>query len=188
MIGARTTESQTHREMASGLSMPVGFKNGTDGSIDIAINAIRSARAPHTFTGINNDGRVSSIMTLGNDTCHVILRGGDDMTNFDRESIARAQDALVSAGLFPRVIVDCSHGNSKKKHENQPLVLQEIIRQRRDGNTGIVGFMLESNLCAGRQDFPQDLSELKPGVSVTDACIDWGTTEQCITAAYEDLA
>lgn len=187
VIGARTTESQTHREMASGLSMPVGFKNGTDGSIDIAINAIRSARAPHTFTGINSDGRVSSIMTIGNDTCHVILRGGDNMTNFDSESITRAQETLVSAGLSPRMVIDCSHGNSQKKHENQPLVLQEIIRQRKDGNVGIVGFMLESNLCAGRQDFPQDLSELRPGVSVTDACIDWDTTEQCVMDAYESL-
>ena len=178
-IGARTTESQTHREMASGLSMPVGFKNGTDGSLTVAINAIESASNPHSFTGVDEDGRVSVIRTQGNPHCHIVLRGGSAGPNFDPVSIATAAERLVAAKLNPRVMVDCSHANSSKNHNNQPLVVDSVADQIRDGSRHILGLMVESHLVAGRQDFIPG-KPLVYGQSITDACIDFETTEKAI--------
>ena len=183
-IGARTTESQTHREMASGLSMPVGFKNGTDGNIQVAINAMKSALAPHSFLGIDPDGRISVFQTKGNPYSHVVLRGGDNQPNFDAASIARCKQELEKAGLRQSIMVDCSHGNSNKDHRRQPGVFAEVLAQIAAGNRSIVGMMVESNLAEGSQSIPKDLSQLKYGVSVTDKCIDWATTEKMILDAY----
>ncbi|MGV3721305.1 MAG: 3-deoxy-7-phosphoheptulonate synthase [Actinomycetota bacterium] len=185
-IGARTTESQTHREMTSGLSTPVAFKNGTDGNVEIAINAIRSAALPHRFLGINADGQCSVFHTRGNAYGHVVLRGGA-APNYDAASIAACEARLAKAGLQPNIVVDCSHGNSFKKPELQPQVFRDCIDQIAAGNTSIVGMMLESHLSAGRQDIPADLSQLKYGVSVTDGCIDWPTTEELLLDAHEQL-
>lgn len=182
-IGARTTESQTHREMSSGLSTPVGFKNGTSGDLTVAINAILSASRPHSFLGINGDGRVAIVRTNGNPYGHVVLRGGDGKPNYDAVSIAMAEQALAKAKLPANLVVDCSHANSYKKPELQPLVLTDVVNQIRTGNQSIVGVMIESNIEAGNQSIPSDLSQLKYGCSVTDGCVDWNTTEKMIRDA-----
>jgi 3-deoxy-7-phosphoheptulonate synthase len=186
-IGARTTESQTHREMSSGLSTPVGFKNGTDGDISIAINAILSASHPHSFLGLNGQGRVSIVRTRGNQYGHVVLRGGDGRPNYDTVSVAMAQQALVKAKLAPNIVIDCSHANSYKKPELQTLVMADVINQIANGNKSIVGVMIESNIAEGNQKIPSDLSELKYGCSVTDACVDWATTEVMLRDADKRL-
>ncbi|HEX8479708.1 MAG TPA: 3-deoxy-7-phosphoheptulonate synthase, partial [Telluria sp.] len=167
-IGARTTESQTHREMSSGLSTPVGFKNGTDGDIGIAVNAVLSSSHPHSFLGINDRGTVSIVRTSGNAYGHVVLRGGGDRPNYDSVSVAIAAQALKKAGLPANLVVDCSHANSYKKPELQPLVMSDVIQQIRHGNESIVGVMIESNIVSGSQPIPKDLTQLKYGCSVTD--------------------
>jgi 3-deoxy-7-phosphoheptulonate synthase len=182
-IGARTTESQTHREMASGLSTPVGFKNGTDGSLDVAINALKSAREPHAFLGINQEGRSAVFRTRGNLYGHIVLRGGGGRPNYDSVSVALAEKALVEAGLPAHIVVDCSHGNSNKDPSLQPLVARDCVEQVVNGNRSIIGFMLESNLEAGNQKLTGDPRDLAYGVSVTDACIDWPTTEATLREA-----
>ncbi len=182
-IGARTTESQTHREMSSGLSTPVGFKNGTDGDISIAINAILSASRPHSFLGINDQGRVAIVRTRGNRFGHVVLRGGDGRPNYDTVSVAMAEQALTKAGLQANIVVDCSHANSYKKPALQPLVMTDVMNQVRNGSKSLVGVMIESNIVAGNQPIPDDLSLITYGCSVTDACIDWETTEKMIRDA-----
>jgi 3-deoxy-7-phosphoheptulonate synthase len=179
-IGARTTESQTHREMASGLSTPVGFKNGTDGSLTVAINALKSARQPHHFLGINEEGRTAVMQTRGNAYGHVVLRGGAGRTNYDSVSVAVCEQALRRAGLPERIVIDCSHGNSNKDPSLQPLVARDAIEQIVNGNRSIIGLMLESNLEAGNQEIPADRRLLRYGVSVTDACIDWSTTDRTL--------
>jgi 3-deoxy-7-phosphoheptulonate synthase len=186
-IGARTTESQTHREMSSGLSTPVGFKNGTDGDISIAINAILSASHPHAFLGLNGQGRVSIVRTSGNQYGHVVLRGGDGRPNYDTVSVAMAEQALKKAKLPSNIVVDCSHANSYKKPELQPLVMADVINQVVNGNEALVGVMIESNIIAGNQKIPSDLSQLIYGCSVTDACVDWATTELMIRDAATRL-
>ena len=176
-IGARTTESQTHREMASGLSSAVGFKNGTDGSLDVAINALKSVKHPHRFLGINSEGVVSIFETKGNPYGHVVLRGGSDGPNYDSANIAKCESALATAELPQNIMVDCSHANSSKDHNIQPLVARDIANQIVKGNKSIVGLMLESHLREGRQAIPGDLNDLEYGVSVTDACINWADTQ-----------
>jgi 3-deoxy-7-phosphoheptulonate synthase len=176
-IGARTTESQTHREMASGLSTPVGFKNGTDGSLAVAINALQSARHPHHFLGITQQGQSAVFRTRGNRYGHIVLRGGGGRTNYDSVNIALCERELEKAGLPQSIVVDCSHGNSNKDPALQPLVAENCVNQMLEGNRSIVGLMLESHLHWGSQPIPSDRSELRYGVSVTDACIDWETTE-----------
>ncbi|MFN9400818.1 MAG: 3-deoxy-7-phosphoheptulonate synthase, partial [Dolichospermum sp.] len=185
-IGARTTESQTHREMASGLSMPVGFKNGTDGNIQVAVNALKSARTPHNFLGINQKGQVSVFQTRGNAHGHVILRGGTQ-PNFDAENIKLVEEQLKAAKLSPRIVVDCSHGNTNKDYRLQSMVFENIIQQILDGNSSIVGMMLESNLYEGSQTITGNREDLKYGVSVTDKCINWEETERIILAAHAKL-
>ncbi|WP_313952435.1 3-deoxy-7-phosphoheptulonate synthase [Accumulibacter sp.] len=182
-IGARTTESQTHREISSGLSTPVGFKNGTNGDVSIAINAILSASRPHSFLGINGQGRTSIVRTRGNRYGHLVLRGGDGRPNYDTVSVQMAEQALSKAGLSTNIVVDCSHANSYKKPELQPLVMADAVNQVRLGNQSLVGMMVESNLVAGNQPIPEDLSQLKYGCSVTDACVDWESTEKMILDA-----
>jgi 3-deoxy-7-phosphoheptulonate synthase len=182
-IGARTTESQTHREMASGLSTPVGFKNGTDGGLQVAVNALKSARQPHHFLGINQDGRPAVIHTRGNAYGHVVLRGGGGRPNYDSVCVALCEKALKAAGLPARIVIDCSHGNSNKDPSLQPLVAKDCVEQVANGNRSIIGLMLESNLEAGNQDIPADLAKLRYGVSVTDGCIDWASTESMLREA-----
>lgn len=182
-IGARTTESQTHREISSGLSTPVGFKNGTDGDAGIAVNAVLSAAQAHSFLGINSQGGVAIVRTRGNRYGHVVLRGGGDRPNYDTVSVSMVENSMKAAGLTPNIVIDCSHANSFKKPELQPLVLNDGINQIRCGNTSLVGFMLESNLVGGNQSIPKDLSQLKYGCSVTDACIDWELTEKTLFSA-----
>lgn len=179
-IGARTTESQTHREMASGLSTPVGFKNGTDGSLSVAINALQSAREPHAFLGINQEGRTAVFRTRGNAYGHIVLRGGGGRPNYDSVSVALAEKALREAELPAHIVVDCSHANSNKDPSLQPLVVRDCVEQVVNGNRSIVGLMLESNLHAGNQKLTGDPADLKYGVSITDACIDWPTTEAAL--------
>ena len=186
-IGARTTESQTHREMSSGLSTPVGFKNGTDGDVSIAINAVLSSSSPHSFLGINAQGGVSIVRTRGNAYGHVVLRGGGDRPNYDSVSVAIAAQALKKAGLPANLVVDCSHANSYKKPELQPLVMSDVIQQIRHGNQSLVGVMIESNIVSGSQPIPNDLSELKYGCSVTDGCIGWDDTEAMLRSAHKEL-
>ncbi len=186
-IGARTTESQTHREMSSGLSTPVGFKNGTDGDIGIAINAILSAANPHAFLGINSQGNVSVVRTRGNPHGHVVLRGGDGRPNYDSVSVAIAEQSLQKAKLPANIVIDCSHANSYKKPELQPLVMTDVVNQIVHGNQSITGVMIESNIVAGNQKIPANLSELKYGCSVTDACIDWDTTVHMLKEADREL-
>jgi 3-deoxy-7-phosphoheptulonate synthase len=176
-IGARTTESQTHREMASGLSTPVGFKNGTDGSLAVAINALQSARHPHHFLGITQQGQSAVFRTRGNRYGHIVLRGGGGRSNYDSVSIALCERELEAAGLPGRIVVDCSHGNSNRDPGLQSLVAENVANQILEGNSSIVGLMLESNLHWGSQPIPVDRSALRYGVSVTDPCIDWETTE-----------
>src|SRR5699024_2987605 len=179
-IGARTTESQTHREMSSGLSSPVGFKNGTDGSLDVAINAMLSVKHPHRFLGIDADGMTAVTVTTGNPYAHVVLRGGGGKPNYDSVSIALAEQALEKAKVSTNIMVDCSHANSNKDPSLQPLVMENITNQILDGNKSIVGLMVESHIKAGNQSIPEDLSQLEYGVSVTDGCIDWETTENAL--------
>lgn len=186
-IGARTTESQTHRQMASGLSMPLGFKNATSGDIQVAINAIKAASQSQTFLGISHQGLASALTTRGNPNCHLILRGGHHTTNFDAASVEQARQALEAQGLRPSIMVDCSHDNSGKQPERQPEVLQAVIDQALDPASPVMGAMLESNLVGGRQALPDDLSQLVPGQSITDACIDWETTEAALTHAWQRL-
>ncbi|MEO2015533.1 MAG: 3-deoxy-7-phosphoheptulonate synthase [Fuerstiella sp.] len=186
-IGARTTESPTHRQMASGLSMPVGFKNSTEGSLEVATNAMSAARAEHCFLGIDNDGKTCIVNTRGNDMGHLILRGGRTGPNYDATSLAEASRLLKDADLPPRFVVDCSHANSSKDYTRQPLVWNDVIRQRADGNDTIVGLMLESNLNAGKQALGSDLSALEHGVSITDGCISFEQTEDLLRSAYETL-
>ncbi len=176
-IGARTTESQTHREMASGLSSPVGFKNGTDGGLTVATNALNSVARPHRFLGINSQGQVSVFTTRGNAYGHIVLRGGTQGPNYDSVHIKLCEDALDKAGVANNIMVDCSHANSSKQPELQPLVVDNVANQILEGNDSIVGLMIESNLKAGKQAIPANLSDLEYGVSVTDGCIDWDTTE-----------
>ena len=186
-IGARTAESQTHRELASGLSTPVGFKNGTDGDILVAINAIRSAARPHSFLGLNAQGRSTIVRTRGNAYGHLVLRGGDGRPNYDTVSISIVERALAAARLPRLVVVDCSHANSSKDPELQPLVLSDCVHQIREGNRSIVGLMVESNLEGGNQPIPDDLTKLKYGCSVTDPCVDWPTTEHMLHKASQAL-
>lgn len=186
-IGARTTESQTHRQMASGLSMPLGFKNGTDGNLRTAINAIKAASQPQTFLGINSDGKASSLTTNGNPNCHLVLRGGTKGPNYSAQHVAEARKTLTQAGLVPAVMVDCSHDNSNKQAENQPLVLDDLLGQVASGDPTIIGCMLESNIHGNKQAFPQPKDQLDYGVSITDACLDWATTEAVIAKAYESM-
>ncbi len=186
-IGARTTESQTHREMASGLSTPVGFKNGTDGSLATSINALQSVRRPHHFLGITQQGLSAVFRTRGNEHAHIVMRGGGGRGNYDAVSIALAERELAAAGLPANIVVDCSHGNSNKDPELQPLVAENCVTQIEDGNRSIVGVMLESHLKAGRQPIPKDLSQLEYGKSITDGCIDWATTERLLLKMHESL-
>ena len=186
-IGARTSESQTHREMSSGLSTPVGFKNGTDGDVETAVNAILSASHPHAFLGINGQGRSAVVRTRGNPYGHLVLRGGGGRPNFDTVSISLAEQALAKAKLPQNVVIDCSHANSWKKPEMQPLVMRDVVHQIREGNRSVVGFMVESFIEAGNQPIPEDLSKLKYGCSVTDACVSWETTEEMLRAAHAVL-
>ncbi|MCA9595914.1 MAG: 3-deoxy-7-phosphoheptulonate synthase [Myxococcales bacterium] len=184
-IGARTTESQTHREMASGLSSPVGFKNGTDGSLSVAINALESVRSPHHFLGITQDGRSAVFRTRGNRHAHVVLRGGGGATNYDAASVRVCEASLRAAGLPEKIVVDCSHGNSEKDPARQPLVARECVRQVVGGTRSIVGLMLESHLFAGNQPIS---SELRYGVSVTDPCMGWAETESLLLELCRALA
>ena len=186
-IGARTTESQTHREMASGLSMPVGIKNGTDGDLGTAVNALRAVSAPHHFLGINHDGQSTVLHTRGNAYSHVVLRGGK-RENYDAASVAACAERLESAGIPPRILIDCSHSNSHKKPERQPLVAEDVVQQVLAGNRNIIGLMIESHLNWGQQDLNGNAADLKYGVSITDACIDWDTTEELLTRLAERLA
>jgi 3-deoxy-7-phosphoheptulonate synthase len=186
-IGARTTESQTHREMSSGLSTPVGFKNGTDGDVSIAINAVLSSSNPHAFLGINGQGSVSIVRTSGNAYGHVVLRGGGGRPNYDSVSVAIAEQALTKAKLPANLVVDCSHANSYKKPELQPLVMSDVIQQIRHGNQSLVGVMIESNIVSGSQSIPGDLSQLTYGCSVTDGCIGWEETETMLREAHKEL-
>src|SRR3954469_5768432 len=187
-IGARTAESQTHRQMASGLSMPLGFKNGTDGSIPTAINAIKAAGQPHTFLGINLDGSASAIVTRGNPDCHVVLRGGTSGPNYLPAHILQTEQLLTKAGLTKSILVDCSHDNSAKQPERQPEVMREILVQIAAGNKSIMGAMIESNINGGSQPFPQPKEKLRYGVSITDGCIDWATTEALVREIHTALA
>jgi 3-deoxy-7-phosphoheptulonate synthase len=186
-IGARTTESQTHREMSSGLSTPVGFKNGTDGDVEIAINAVLSSSSPHSFLGINGQGTVAIVRTSGNTYGHVVLRGGGGRPNYDSVSVAIAEGALKKAKLPANLVVDCSHANSYKKPDLQPLVMSDVIQQIRHGNDSLVGVMIESNIVSGNQPIPTDLSQLKYGCSVTDGCIGWEDTESMLRSAHKEL-
>jgi 3-deoxy-7-phosphoheptulonate synthase len=186
-IGARTTESQTHREMASGLSTPVGFKNGTDGGLEVAINAIRSAANPHSFLGISASGRTAIVRTRGNPHGHLVLRGGGGRPNYDSVSVKLAERALVKAGLAPNIVVDCSHANSLKDPSLQPLVFMDCVHQIREGSQAIRGMMLESHIHAGAQPIPADRSQLKYGMSITDGCIGWETTEELLRRADQEL-
>jgi 3-deoxy-7-phosphoheptulonate synthase len=186
-IGARTTESQTHREMASGLSTPVGFKNGTDGSLTVAINALQSVRHAHHFLGITQQGQSAVFRTRGNRYGHIVLRGGGSRTNYDSVSLALCERELEKAGLPANIVVDCSHGNSNKDPGLQPLVAENLGNQVLEGNRSLVGFMLESNLHWGSQPMTGDLGKLQYGVSVTDACVDWQTTEGLLLSLDERL-
>jgi 3-deoxy-7-phosphoheptulonate synthase len=187
-VGARTTESQTHRQMASGLSMPLGFKNATSGDIGVAINAIKAASQSQTFLGISHQGLASALTTRGNPNCHLILRGGKGIANHDADSVAAAAAALRAADLLPSIMVDCSHDNSGKDPARQPEVLATVATQAARPDSPIMGVMLESNLAAGAQPFPRPRAELVHGQSITDGCIDWETTEAVLRAAHETLA
>ena len=184
-IGARTTESQTHREMASGLSMPVGFKNGTDGSIDIALNAIESSRNPQNFLGINQEGKTSVLSTKGNPLGHLVLRGGGGKPNYQSEFVSEAVEKMDKSSISPVIVVDCSHANSYKNHDRQPEVLTDVIEQISNGQKSIRGVMLESNINAGNQKMTVDPKDLAYGVSITDKCIDWETTSAILKKAHE---
>lgn len=186
-IGARTTESQTHREMASGLSSAVGFKNGTDGGLTVAINALQSVSSPHRFLGINQEGGVSIVTTKGNAYGHVVLRGGNGKPNYDSVSVALCEQALAKAKVKPNIMVDASHANSNKDPALQPLVMENVANQILEGNESIIGLMVESHLKWGAQSIPKDLADLEYGVSITDACIDWETTEKTLRSMHAKL-
>jgi len=185
-IGARTTESQTHREMASGLSFPVGFKNGTDGNLQIAVDAMKAALHPHNFIGINNDGRTSIVSTLGNLDVHIVLRGGNDRPNYSPEDIRKTEELLAKAGLLQAIMVDCSHANSEKDHTRQESVLHNVLDQLVAGNRTICAVMIESFLAEGNQPLG-DATQLRYGVSVTDKCVGWDTTERMLRHAHATL-
>ena len=187
-IGARTTESQTHREMSSGLSTAVGFKNGTDGSLMVAINALQSVLSPHSFLGINNAGQVAVLKTKGNKKAHIVLRGGGGMTNFDSVSVANCEEELKKHDLKTNIMIDVSHANSGKLSERQPLVINDVVNQILEGNKSIIGLMIESNLTKGNQPILKDKKKMKYGVSVTDACIDWQTTEDILLESATKLS
>ncbi|MDJ0570819.1 MAG: 3-deoxy-7-phosphoheptulonate synthase [Pleurocapsa sp. MO_192.B19] len=186
-IGARTTESPTHREMASGLSMPVGFKNGTDGDLSTAINAIKSAMHPHHFLGINPNGQICTISSTGNSSGHIVLRGGRNYPNYDFENVQETVKQLISANLMPAVMVDCSHGNSGKQHTRQEIVWRDVLEQRLAGNNSLTGLMLESYLQEGKQAIPDNIQDLRYGLSVTDACIGWEQTERILRQSHTAL-
>lgn len=186
-IGARTTESQTHREMTSGLSMPIGFKNGTDGGLEVATNALESASHPHSFLGINQAGQVSVIRTKGNQYGHVVLRGGNGKPNYDSVSVALCEKDLDKAKLPKNIMIDCSHANSNKDPALQPLVMENVTNQILEGNQSIVGLMIESNIGWGNQKISANREEMQYGVSITDACIDWDTTEETLLKMAEKL-
>lgn len=186
-IGARTTESQTHREMSSGLSSAVGFKNGTDGGLTVAVNAMQSVSSPHRFLGINKEGQVSVVRTKGNPYAHVVLRGGSSGPNYDSVHVAKAEQALEKGGVNQNIMIDCSHANSNKDPQIQSLVLKDVSNQILEGNESIIGLMLESNINFGNQKIPKNLDDLKYGVSVTDACIDWAETERSILEMADKL-
>ncbi len=186
-IGARTTESQTHREMSSGLSSPVGFKNGTDGGLKVATNALLSVANPHSFLGIDVHGKVAIINTTGNRYGHVVLRGGDSKPNYDSVSVALAERELEKAKVTANIMIDASHANSNKDPGLQPLVMDNVSNQILEGNASIIGMMVESHIKFGRQDIPKDLSQLEYGKSVTDGCIDWETTEAAVRQMRDKL-
>ena len=186
-IGARTTESQTHRELASGVSMPVGFKNGTEGSLQVAVNAMTSARTPHHFVGINAEGQTSIIRTAGNPDRHIVLRGGGGKPNYDAEHVARAEAAVAGEGIARSIMIDCSHDNSNKDHKRQGLVARDVLRQFREGRQSIMGLMLESNLNPGKQTWKQGTT-LAHGVSITDACLGWDETAALLNELADSLA
>jgi 3-deoxy-7-phosphoheptulonate synthase len=186
-IGARTTESQTHRMMASGLSMPVGFKNSTDGSLQVAIDAMAAAMTPHSFLGLDEDGVLSIVRTTGNPSGHVVLRGGRLQPNYDPESIRQAEAALSKAKLPPVLMVDCSHANSAKQPARQEDVWRSLLEQRLAGNKSIMSAMIESHLFEGAQPIPKNLAELRYGVSITDPCMGWETTERMLRWGFEKL-
>ena len=186
-IGARTSESQTHRQMASGLSMPLGFKNTISGDFKAPLNAIKAALRPQTFLGVSDQGIASAVTTSGNPDCHLILRGGEEGPNHTAPHVAEALAALEAAGLPPHLMIDASHANCGKDHERMPGVFREIVAQRRDGTPGITSAMLESNLVAGNQSFPQPVDALTYGQSITDKCIDWDTTEELLREAHREL-
>jgi 3-deoxy-7-phosphoheptulonate synthase len=186
-IGARTVESQTHRQLSSGLSMPVGFKNGTGGSIQIAIDAIIAAKNQHVFLGINEKGQASVVKTSGNPYGHLILRGGKTGPNYDEESVTSAAESLINNGLTPKLIIDCSHGNSNKDYKNQSKVFKSVIKQKLNGQNAIFGLMLESHLNPGSQKISSNPNDLQYGVSVTDQCVGWDETEDLINWAYNEL-
>lgn len=187
-IGARTTESQIHRQMASGLSMPVGYKNGTDGSLKAAINAMLAARISHHFLGINNDGLASIVQTTGNPDGHLVLRGGGDGPNYGQEKVTNAANALKNKALNHRLVIDCSHGNSDKDYNRQPVVLEDIAQQIRAGVSSIMGVMIESHLVAGNQNLQSDRNSLVYGQSVTDACVNWDVTQQMLRSLAHAVA
>ena len=186
-IGARTTESQTHREMASGLSSAVGFKNGTDGGLEVAVNALQSVSAPHRFLGINHQGEVAVIHTRGNRHAHIVLRGGGGRPNYDSVSVSICEQQLMAAKIPANIMVDCSHANSSKDAALQPLVMDNVANQIAEGNQSIVGLMVESHLNFGNQKITEDLNDLQYGVSVTDACVDWETTETMIRGLHDKV-
>ena len=186
-IGARTSESQTHRQMASGLSMPLGFKNTTSGDVTAAINAVKASSQPQTFLGVSSEGVASAVSTAGNPDCHLILRGGDNGPNFDADSIKATRDTLLKHDLAPGIMIDASHANCGKDQARMPGVFAEIVCQRAAGDTSVIGAMLESHLVAGNQKFPQPLDQLTYGQSITDQCIDWETTERIVQEAAEKL-
>ncbi len=186
-IGARTAESQTHRQMASGLSMPLGIKNGTGGSLQVAVNAIKAAIHSQTFLGIDQKGQAAAVTTRGNPNCHIILRGSQNGTNYHRQDISETEKILGDNKLIPAIMVDASHDNSGKDHTKQPAVIHEIVEQINEGCETIIGVMLESNLKGGRQNIPDKREEIIYGQSITDACIDWETTEALILETYSAL-
>jgi 3-deoxy-7-phosphoheptulonate synthase len=186
-IGARTTESQTHREMASGLSMPVGLKNSTDGSLQVAIDAMGATRHPHSFLGIDQDGATAIVRTTGNPNAHVVLRGGRAMTNYDAASIRAAEEKLISEKLPPVLMVDCSHANSAKQFARQEDVWHSVIEQRVAGTRSLIGMMVESHLHEGNQPMVKPPAQLRYGVSITDSCIGWETTERMLRWGYDKL-
>ncbi|MBP1729331.1 MAG: phospho-2-dehydro-3-deoxyheptonate aldolase [Deltaproteobacteria bacterium] len=186
-IGARTTESQTHRELASGLSFPIGFKNGTDGNLQIALDAMIAALHSHSFLGVNREGLTSIVQTTGNPDVHIVLRGSGKKPNYSPEDILKTEEMLTKSGLLPTIMVDCSHGNSEKNHEKQPAVLDAVLSQIEAGNRSISGVMIESYLEGGNQSIAADHAKLKYGVSITDKCIDWTTTERILREAHARL-